>query len=46
MIGATCMELETLLELKRETILGAWCDLVIKTYPPATSELLSKSGDP
>jgi hypothetical protein len=46
MIGATCMELETLLELKREAILGAWRDLIIKTYPPETSEFLGNQGDP
>jgi hypothetical protein len=46
MIGATCMQLETLLELKRETILGAWCDLIIKTYPPEASEFLGNRGDP
>jgi hypothetical protein len=46
MIGATCMQLETLLELKRETILGAWRDLIIETYPPETSEFLRGRGDP
>jgi hypothetical protein len=46
MIGATCMQLETLLELKRETILGAWRDLIVKTYPPETSGFLGKQGDP
>ncbi len=46
MIGATCMKLETLLELKREAILGAWRDLILKTYPPETSEFLGMQGDP
>jgi hypothetical protein len=46
MIGATCMQLETLLELKRDAILGAWRDLIIETYPPETSEFLGKQGDP
>jgi len=40
------MQLETLLELKRDTILGAWRDLIIKTYPPETSEFLGNRGDP
>ena len=40
------MQLETLLELKRETILGAWRDLIVKTYPPETSGFLGKQGDP
>jgi hypothetical protein len=39
------MELETLLELERETILGEWCDLISRTYPPVTSEFLTKQGD-
>ena len=40
------MKLETLLELKREAILGAWRDLILKTYPPETSEFLGSRGDP
>jgi len=39
------MELETLLELEREKILGEWYDLIIRTYPPVTSEFLTKQGD-
>jgi hypothetical protein len=46
MIGATCMELETLLERKREAILSAWRDLINNTYPPETSKFLGKQGDP
>lgn len=39
------MELETLLRLERESILGEWYDLIVRTYPPATSEFLKKQGD-
>ena len=39
------MELATLLERKRKAILGQWIQLVIETYPPATSNLLGKQGD-
>jgi hypothetical protein len=46
MTGGTRMELEALLELKREAILGAWRDLIIKTYPPETSKFLGNLGDP
>jgi len=39
------MDLETLLERKRETILGEWYNLIIKTYSPVTSEFLTKQRD-
>jgi hypothetical protein len=39
------MELATLLERKREAILDQWFQLIIKTYPPASSELLAKQED-
>jgi hypothetical protein len=39
------MELAALLEQNRETILGRWFDLIIKTYPQATSEFLAKQED-
>jgi hypothetical protein len=39
------MELETLLEQNREAILGQWFELIIRTYPAATSEILAKQKD-
>ena len=39
------MELATLLERKRKAILGQWFQLVIETYPRATSNLLAKQED-
>jgi hypothetical protein len=39
------MELDTLLELERETILGEWYDLIIRTYPPVTVDFLKKQED-
>ena len=39
------MELETLLEKHRETILGRWFDLIAGSYPRATSEFLAKQAD-
>jgi len=39
------MELATLLERKRKAILGQWLQLVIETYPRATSNLLAKQED-
>jgi len=39
------MELKTLLEQKRETILGEWFDLIAGSYPQATSEFLAKQAD-
>ena len=39
------MELKTLLEKNRETILGRWFDLVAGSYPRATSEFLAKQAD-
>jgi hypothetical protein len=39
------MELGSLLEQNREEILGRWFELIIRTYPPATSEVLAKQKD-
>jgi hypothetical protein len=39
------MELKTLLERNRETILGRWFDLIAGSYPRATSEFLAKQAD-
>ena len=39
------MELKTLLEQKRETILGEWFDRIAGSYPQATSEFLAKQAD-
>ena len=39
------MELTTLLKRKRKAILGQWFQLVIETYPRATSNLLAKQED-
>ena len=39
------MELKTLLEQKRETILGEWFALIAGSYPQATSEFLAKQAD-
>jgi hypothetical protein len=39
------MELTTLLKQKRKAILGQWFQLVIETYPRATSDLLAKQQD-
>lgn len=39
------MELAALLERKRKVALDQWFQLVIKTYPQATSNLLSKQED-
>ena len=39
------MELATLLEQKRKAILGQWFQLVIETYPRATSNFLAKQQD-
>ena len=39
------MELATLLEQNRETILGKWFDLIAGTYPEVTSEFLAKQKD-
>ena len=39
------MELETLLEQNRETILGKWFDMIAGTYPRLTSEFLAKQED-
>lgn len=40
------MELVTLLEQNRESILGKWTELVISTYPTETSQFLAKQKDP
>jgi hypothetical protein len=39
------MELATLLERKRKAVLGQWFQLVVETYPLATSNLLAKQED-
>jgi hypothetical protein len=39
------MDLATLLEKNRETILGRWFDLIAGSYPRATSEFLAKQAD-
>ena len=39
------MELAALLERKRKVILEQWFQLVIETYPRATSDLLAKRAD-
>jgi hypothetical protein len=39
------MDLAALLEQNRETILAKWFDLISRTYPPATSEFLTKQED-
>ena len=39
------MGLKTLLEQKRETILGEWFELIAGSYPQATSEFLAKQAD-
>ena len=39
------MELATLLEQNRETILGRWFDLIAGTYPEVTSAFLAKQKD-
>jgi hypothetical protein len=39
------MELKTLLQQKRETILREWFDLIAGSYPQATSEFLAKQAD-
>ena len=39
------MELATLLQENRETILGKWFELIIGTYPEATSGFLRKQKD-
>lgn len=39
------MELKTLLEKNRETILGRWFNLIAGSYPRATSEFLAKQAD-
>ncbi len=39
------MELATVLEQNRETILAKWFDLIAKTYPAITSEFLAKQKD-
>jgi hypothetical protein len=39
------MELTSLLQRKRETILDRWFQLVIETYPRATSNLLAREED-
>jgi hypothetical protein len=44
-LGET-MELAGLLESKRKAILGEWIQVVIKSYPAATGDLLGKQKDP
>ena len=39
------MELATLLQQKRDAILGKWFDLIAGSYPRATSEFLAKQAD-
>ena len=39
------MDLKTLLEKNRETILGRWFDLIAGSYPRATAEFLAKQAD-
>lgn len=39
------MELTTVLEERREAVLGKWFDLIIATYPPESSRILSQTKD-